>query len=92
MQKMKVVAQKTKELFKFQCFRDTGVLHTLLKIETYEVLFSHPAYGGSWEVTVVENIIAKYKNIVEVKEEPICIRKLSLFFMARYHNILQVTG
>ena len=43
-------------------FRDTGVLHTLLNIENYSDLFVHPVYGSSWEVTVIENIIAKYKN------------------------------
>ncbi len=43
-------------------FRDTGVLHALLKIETFDELFSHPIYGSSWEVTVIENIIAKYSN------------------------------
>lgn len=43
-------------------FRDTGILHALLKIETYEELFSHPVYGSSWETTVIENIINKYKN------------------------------
>lgn len=43
-------------------FRDTGVLHTLLRIETYDELFSHPVYGSSWEVTVIENVLAKYKK------------------------------
>ena len=43
-------------------FRDTGVLHTLLNIETYNDLFAHPVYGSSWEVTVIENVIAKYKK------------------------------
>jgi len=43
-------------------FRDTGVLHALLKIEYFEDLFSHPVYGSSWETTVIENIIAKYHN------------------------------
>ena len=43
-------------------FRDTGVLHTLLNIETYNDLFAHPIYGSSWEITVIENIIAKYKK------------------------------
>ena len=43
-------------------FRDTGVLHTLLRIETYDELFSHPIYGSSWEVTVIENVLIKYKN------------------------------
>ncbi len=43
-------------------FRDTGVLHALLNINTYNELFVHPVYGSSWEVTVIENIIAKYKD------------------------------
>ena len=43
-------------------FRDTGVLHSLLNISNYNDLFAHPIYGSSWEVTVIENIIAKYKN------------------------------
>jgi len=43
-------------------FRDTGVLHALLKIESFEDLFSHPVYGSSWETTVIENIITKYHN------------------------------
>ncbi len=41
-------------------FRDTGVLHALLNINSYDELFSHPVYGSSWEVIVIENIIAKY--------------------------------
>jgi len=41
-------------------FRDTGVLHFLLQINTFDDLFAHPTYGSSWEVTVIENIIAKY--------------------------------
>ncbi len=41
-------------------FRDTGVLHALLNINSYDDLFSHPIYGSSWEVIVIENIIAKY--------------------------------
>jgi len=43
-------------------FRDTGILHTLLNIESFEELYIHPVYGSSWEVTVIENIIYKFKN------------------------------
>ncbi len=43
-------------------FRDTGVLHTLLSIESFNDLYVHPVYGSSWEVTVIENIIAKYSG------------------------------
>lgn len=43
-------------------FRDTGILHTLLQLESFEDLFTHPVYGSSWEVTVIENIIHKFKH------------------------------
>lgn len=36
--------------------RDSGVVHALLGIETYEQLLAHPVVGGSWEAFVVENI------------------------------------
>jgi predicted AAA+ superfamily ATPase len=39
--------------------RDTGILHTLLNIDTMEELFSHPVYGASYEGYVVENILSK---------------------------------
>jgi len=37
--------------------RDSGLLHALLNIETMDDLLSHPIYGFSWEVMVIENII-----------------------------------
>jgi hypothetical protein len=40
-------------------FRDTGVLHTLLNIETYDALQSNPYVGHSWEAFVIEQIIAQ---------------------------------
>ena len=39
--------------------RDTGILHTLLNIETMEDLFAHPVYGASYEGFVIENIITR---------------------------------
>ena len=39
--------------------RDTGILHTLLNIETMEDLFSHPIYGASYEGYVIENIVSE---------------------------------
>ncbi len=42
--------------------RDTGILHALLRISTYEELYSHPIYGSSWETLVIENILQKHKN------------------------------
>ena len=38
--------------------RDSGVLHTLLRIPDYESLLGHPALGKSWEGFVIENIIS----------------------------------
>lgn len=40
-------------------FRDTGILHTLLNIETYDALQSNPYVGHSWEAFVIEQIIAQ---------------------------------
>ena len=40
-------------------FRDTGILHTLLDIETYDALQSNPYVGHSWEAFVIEQIIAQ---------------------------------
>lgn len=36
--------------------RDSGVLHTLLNIPSYDVLLTHPVLGASWEGFAVENI------------------------------------
>lgn len=38
--------------------RDSGLLHSLLNIETMEGLFGHPVYGASFEGFVIENILA----------------------------------
>jgi len=38
--------------------RDTGILHSLLGIETMNALFGHPAYGGSWESYALEQVCA----------------------------------
>ena len=36
--------------------RDTGILHALLAIGTFEQLQGHPALGGSWEAYVIQEI------------------------------------
>jgi hypothetical protein len=38
--------------------RDTGILHSLLDIETYDRLLAHPQCGASWEGRGVESIAA----------------------------------
>lgn len=38
--------------------RDTGVLHTLLGIDSYDDLLSHPVVGASWEGFVMEQLLA----------------------------------
>lgn len=40
--------------------RDSGILHALLDIETYDSLLSHPIAGASWEGFVIENIVAEH--------------------------------
>jgi hypothetical protein len=38
--------------------RDTGLLHALLGIETYNDLAGHPVIGASWEGLVIENLLS----------------------------------
>jgi len=38
--------------------RDSGLLHSLLGIETPKALFSHPKIGASWEGFAIEQILA----------------------------------
>ena len=38
--------------------RDSGILHRLLGINSYDALLSHPVLGKSWEGFVVENILS----------------------------------
>lgn len=40
--------------------RDSGILHSLLSIETAQDLFSHPVYGASFEGLVIENILTRF--------------------------------
>ena len=37
--------------------RDTGLLHSLLGIDTRRALFSHPKYGASWEGFALEQVL-----------------------------------
>jgi predicted AAA+ superfamily ATPase len=45
--------------------RDTGVLHTLLDIHTWEDLLGHPALGASWEALCIESILGHCKRNVQ---------------------------
>jgi predicted AAA+ superfamily ATPase len=42
--------------------RDTGLLHKLLNISSFEDLLGHPALGASWEGFVAENIILQLSD------------------------------
>ena len=37
--------------------RDTGLLHTLLRLRSWDELFGHPAIGASWEAYALEQIL-----------------------------------
>ena len=39
--------------------RDSGLLHTLLGLETMDQVRSHPKYGASWEGFAVEQVLAQ---------------------------------
>lgn len=38
--------------------RDSGILHSLLQIDSLNDLLGHPGYGASWEGLVIENAVA----------------------------------
>ncbi len=38
--------------------RDSGLVHALLSIDTFEALAGHPVVGQSWEGFVIENLLA----------------------------------
>jgi hypothetical protein len=40
-------------------FRDSGLLHSLLKLPDFNGLLSHPSAGASWEGFVIEQILGK---------------------------------
>ena len=48
---------KTPKLY----FRDTGILHAILRIESWNDLMSHPCFGYSWEGLCIGNILAQTK-------------------------------
>ncbi len=43
--------------------RDTGLLHTLLRIPDHDALLSHPQVGASWESMVVEDVIRQLNTL-----------------------------
>lgn len=42
--------------------RDTGLLHSLLRLPDRDALMVHPAMGQSWEAMVIENIIRGFNT------------------------------
>ncbi len=42
--------------------RDSGLLHSLLNISSYDSLLAHPILGKSWEAYVIENIFSVLPN------------------------------
>lgn len=43
-------------------FRDSGILHALLGIKTFNDLMGHPTFGASWEGFALENILAEFTD------------------------------
>ena len=39
--------------------RDSGLLHALLGLETYDALLGHPSAGASWEGFVIEQLLSR---------------------------------
>ena len=42
--------------------RDSGLVHAMLNISSFNDLVSHPVIGGSWEGFVIENIMSVVQN------------------------------
>ncbi len=42
--------------------RDTGILHSLLAIDTFDELMGHPVLGASWETMAMETIISAFPD------------------------------
>ena len=42
-------------------FRDTGLLHQLLQIQSHGALLCHPRLGASWEGYVIEQLLAAWR-------------------------------
>ncbi len=40
--------------------RDTGILHSLMDIESFDDLMGHTVYGSSWEGFIIENILSEF--------------------------------
>lgn len=45
--------------------RDSGIIHALLNIATYNDLLGHPVVGGSWEGFVIENVLSIAPSMVQ---------------------------
>ena len=45
--------------------RDSGILHTLLNIKTFDDLLGHPIAGYSWEGFIIEQIINNFQDKYE---------------------------
>lgn len=43
--------------------RDSGLLHQLLEIDSYNELLGHPVLGASWEGFAIEQIISAYPDL-----------------------------
>lgn len=42
--------------------RDTGILHSLLAIDSFDDLMGHPVFGASWETVAMETVIANFPD------------------------------
>jgi predicted AAA+ superfamily ATPase len=42
--------------------RDSGLLHRLLQIDTFNDLMGNPVFGASWEAMVIENIVSSLRD------------------------------
>jgi hypothetical protein len=67
-------------------WRDTGLLHALLGISTYEDLFNHPAVGNSYEGMIIEQILS-HLNLREIHPESFFLRSSDQYEIVRVLSV-----
>jgi len=42
--------------------KDSGILNSLLGLESFNDLYSHPVFGTAWEIVVIENVLNRFND------------------------------
>jgi predicted AAA+ superfamily ATPase len=71
--------------------RDSGLLHTLLNINSYDSLLGNPVIGKSWEGFVIENLLSiTPKHIVPLFFEAVSNAEIDLLLEDRNQQLIAI--